>query len=259
VKSLPRHHAHNYTWLLRQWRNLAGESGLRLRVLCRVNDLPVIWLESQRAGQGEAANYVSAGVHGDEPGATLGLLNWALARQKVLAEGSWILFPCLNPHGLIRNERMDGRGMDLNRRFQLDDDPTGGPWRRMMLGRRLRMGICLHEDYDGQGCYLYELRKQGAGWGKALLDRCSTVKIPRDCRSMIDGRRAQDGVIQRRYPPRGLPGLPEAIVLYEMGCPVSLTFETPSEFALDDRVRAHVRFLDAALAIQKQNDEFTID
>lgn len=248
---LPLHHAHDYPWLLRQWRGLAGECGLRLRILCRVNGFPVVWLESHRAAQGESANYVSAGVHGDEPGATLGLLSWADARRRVLAEGSWILFPCLNPCGLMCNERKDHRGLDLNRRFQLEDDPICGPWRRVMMGRRLRFGICLHEDYDGQGCYIYELRKRGDGWGKALLDHCTSLRMPRDSRTRIDGRRAQDGVIQRRYPPRDLPGLPEAIVLYEMGCPISLTFESPSEFSLDDRVRSQVRFLDAAVAMQK--------
>jgi hypothetical protein len=58
-------------------------------------------------------------------------------------------------------------------------------------------------------------------------------------------------VIQRRRIPVGLPGMPEAIALYDMGCGVSLTFETPSEFALDDRVKAQAAFLKVVVGMAK--------
>ena len=41
-------------------------------------------------------------------------------------------------------------------------------------------------------------------------------------------------------------GMPEAIELYALGCPATLTFETPSEFSLDDRAKAHASFLNSA-------------
>ncbi|MDB6076005.1 MAG: hypothetical protein JWO89_3645, partial [Verrucomicrobiaceae bacterium] len=40
---------------------------------------------------------------------------------------------------------------------------------------------------------------------------------------------------------------PEALILHQKGCPVTLTFETPSEFGLDDRVQAHRRFIESSL------------
>ena len=49
--------------------------------------------------------------------------------------------------------------------------------------------------------------------------------------------------------PVSLPGMPEAIELHVRGCPVTLTFETPSEFDLDRRVRAQVKFVEAALEV----------
>jgi hypothetical protein len=38
------------------------------------------------------------------------------------------------------------------------------------------------------------------------------------------------------------------LVLHQLGCPLTLTFETPSEFDLDARVRSQASFVDAALA-----------
>jgi hypothetical protein len=41
--------------------------------------------------------------------------------------------------------------------------------------------------------------------------------------------------------------MPEAIELHVRGCPVTLTFETPSEFDLEKRVRAQVMFIEVAM------------
>jgi hypothetical protein len=43
--------------------------------------------------------------------------------------------------------------------------------------------------------------------------------------------------------------MPEAIELHLRGCPLTLTFETPSEFDLDTRVRAQVRFIEATMEV----------
>ena len=246
---LPQHRCHDYPELIRQWRALGKEAGLKMRELCRVEHLRVHWLESQAAQQGAPAIYLSAGVHGDEPGATAGLLTWAWNNLDRLRQESFLIFPCLNPHGLLLNTRADLRGFDLNRRFHLDDDPVCGAWRRVLTGRALRLAICLHEDYDAHGAYVYELSQRPGGWSRALLDHCTNARLPVDSRRRIDGRAATHGVIQRKKSPRGLPGLPEAVAIYELGCPVSLTFETPSEFGLDDRVASQVKFLQAALQL----------
>ncbi len=248
LKLIPLHRCHDYLELIRQWRLVSRAAGLKMRELCRSGGLRVHWLESAAARRGEPLVYLSAGVHGDEAGATSGLLAWAQRNVRRLQQESFAIFPCLNPHGLILNTRHDQRGLDLNRRFHLDDDPVCGAWRRLIASRSLRLGICLHEDYDACGMYLYELSRQLGGWSSGLLRQCADATMPIESRLSIDGRTARDGVIQRKKSPKGLPGLPEAVALYELGCPVSLTFETPSEFALDDRVNAQVRFLDAALS-----------
>ena len=247
VNFLPLHRCHDYPALLRAWKAVARAARMNLRILCDAGEQEVIWLETCAAVEGAPSVYLSAGVHGDEAGATSGLLEWAQGNVERLRDEAFLLFPCLNPIGLMLNTRVDGRGLDLNRRFHLESDPVCGAWRRVMATRMLRLGICLHEDYDAQGCYVYELSRHPRGWSRPMLELAANATLPVDRRRSIDGRAAQDGVIQRKHPPQGLPGLPEAVALYELGCQVSLTFETPSEFALDDRVAAHHRFVDAVL------------
>ncbi|HRK17204.1 MAG TPA: M14 family metallocarboxypeptidase, partial [Prosthecobacter sp.] len=206
------------------------------------------WLESAPARRRDApAFYLSAGVHGDEAGAAWGLLAWARENAAWLSAHPAVLLPCLNPRGLAANTRADHRGLDLNRRFHLEDDDLSGPWRSLVRARSWRLALCLHEDYDAQGIYVYELGAHQGIHSRVLLENAARI-LPADPRRRIDGSVARGGVIRRRRLPLHLPGLPEAVVLHQLGCPLTLTFETPSEFGLDDRVRAHAAFIPAALA-----------
>ena len=245
IPLLPRHRAHDYAALMAGWERVATKAGLRAVTLGTANELPVIALESAAAAQGKPAIYLSAGVHGDEPAPPWGLLAWATDHIDLLRTGAFILSPCLNPVGLVSNTRMDGRGKDLNRRFHLTTDPLIQSWRRFIKGRPLVLGLCLHEDYDCQGCYVYELSDRQ----RVLCDVALTAVehlLPRDLRRSIEGRNARRGIIRPKVIPSSIRG-PEAIVLHQMGCPVTLTFETPSEFGLDERVQAHRRFIEASL------------
>jgi len=248
VKLLPYHRAHDARHLIQRWRMLAREAGCEVRTLCTVGGLPVIVIESAAAQDRAPAVYLSAGVHGDEPGAAWGLLTWAEKHVKELKSGSFLIAPCLNPVGLTLNTRLDHRGIDLNRRFHDVEDVICGPWQHWIAKRAMRFGLCLHEDYDAQGIYLYELNHARQTAGHEIIARCSRV-IASDLRKNIDGQRTNGGVIRRRKMPAHLPGMPEAIELHVRGCPVTLTFETPSEFDLDRRMRAQVRFVEVTLEV----------
>lgn len=246
VKLLPNHRAHDAQHLIQRWSMLAREAGCRVTTLCTVEEMPVIVIESKAAHEGLPAAYLSSGVHGDEPGAAWGLLTWAEKHARELKRGSFLIAPCLNPVGLVLNTRADHRGIDINRRFHDAEDVICGPWQRWIAGKSMRFGLCLHEDYDAQGIYLYELNHARETTGHRIIGACSRIIAP-DARKAIDGRKAQDGVIRRRTLPTNLPGMPEAIELHLRGCPVTITFETPSEFDLDTRVRAQVKFVEAAM------------
>ena len=242
---LPLHRAHHYASLMADWQRVVTKARLQAVTLATVSELPVVAFESAAAARGEAAVYLSAGVHGDEPAPPWGLLQWALEHVELLRKGSFIISPCLNPVGLIANTRLDGQGRDLNRRFHLGRDPLIKAWRAFMKDRELTFGLCLHEDYDSQGCYVYELSRQRHVLCELPMTMIEAF-LPRDLRREIEGRAARKGIIRPRVVPPKVKG-PEAIVLHQMGCPVTLTFETPSEFGLDERVQAHRRFIEAAL------------
>jgi hypothetical protein len=246
VPLMPLHQAHDQRALIARWRALASAARLRVRVLTEVNGEKIIYLESTRLKDSTGINYLSAGVHGDEAGAAWGLLAWAEDNIATLREQAFVIFPCMNPHGLQGNTRVDHRGFDMNRRFHLDDDPISGPWRKIIAARSWRIGLCLHEDYDAQGCYVYELSQHRDSFSSRILEECING-IALDPRRSIDGRPSRSGIIHRRTIPSDLPGMPEAIELFRLGCPITLTFETPSEFSLDDRVQAQAAFVKAAL------------
>lgn len=240
--------SHDVSALLAEWEALAAEAGMTCTELSRVDPWSVPALRSVAAQRGERAVYLSSGVHGDEAAAAWGLLSWAQANVARLRAEPFVICPCLNPAGLAANTRVDQRGFDINRRFHLPDDPLMAAWQTWVRSVPLNLGICLHEDYDAIGCYIYELSTREDGPLCEPAMQAVQHVIRRDPRLEIEGSPAHRGMIQRREVPQHIVG-PEAIVLYELGCPITLTFETPSEFALHLRVRAHHTFLDAAIPL----------
>ena len=241
---LVAHRAHHYGALMQQWAAFAKQERLRLKCFVTIEEYPIYFLESCPGAEDQEIIYLSAGLHGDEPAPPWALLAWAQENVALLHERPFLIFPCLNPHGLVNNTRVDARGIDLNRSFNHPDDPLIAAWIKVMAGRKLGLGLCLHEDYDAQGCYIYELTKLRSV-GRHILDDVAKI-IPWDTRRTIEGRKAKEGVITRRIPP-DLPGHPEAIVLHLMGAPLTLTFETPSEFSLNDRIAAQKHCITAAI------------
>jgi len=244
---LSTHQAHDARALLRRWRKAAREAGWTVRTLATAGDWPVLALDSPAASDTPGGLYVSAGMHGDEAAPPWALLGWFEANAGRLAGRPVALVPCFNPHGFAANTRTDHLGEDLNRQFHRKDHPLIAAWRDWLGPRPFSLGLCLHEDYDTRGTYCYELTQRGGPrLGERLLAACEAV-LPREPRSRIEGHRAVRGLIRRAVPPSDLPGHPEAIALHVNHASHSLTFETPSEFCLHDRVRAHRAFLDATL------------
>ncbi|MCP5556826.1 MAG: M14 family metallocarboxypeptidase [Verrucomicrobiaceae bacterium] len=248
MKLLPGHRCHDYADLCRRWKLATANLGWKMRKLCVAGGDPIWWIESSRAAAGEPAFYVSAGVHGDEPGATEGLLRWVCQSGKKLADAAVVLFPCLNPTGLRNNTRVDYRGLDLNRQFQSLEDEVCVAWRKIVTPRTFSLCLTLHEDYDAQGAYVYDLSNLSQVFSRELLTTLPK-RMPIDARPKIDGRAAREGVIHRKMAPHIAEGMPEAIVLYQLGCPAAWTFETPSEFSLADRAEAQAAFVSGAFKL----------
>lgn len=244
---LTAHRAHDYRALIRRWRAVARASGLRMRLYVTESSYRLYALQTPRLPR-IGALYISAGIHGDEPAGTEALITWAESHPERLRQIPCMLFPCLNPWGLVNNIRFDAGHADLNRSFQNDHPPSLRAWKELISGRRFALSLMLHEDFDGQGVYIYEVEKAKPFWGEDLLEAARPV-IPPEGRTMIDGRKANAGIVRRRLGLKKFAtmGLPEAVYLHLHHSDRTFTIETPSEFALDQRVRAHVAIIEACI------------
>ena len=241
---LHTHHCHSSHLILKRWRQVAKAARLSVEILHTTpSGFPVVLLKTKRQQPGGL--YISAGVHGDEPAPVAALIDWAESNIPLLREANATIIPLFNPHGLAMNTRTDGDGVDLNRMFHNDDHPHIGPWRKAMAGQQFSFGMMLHEDYDAQGMYGYELAGSTPLTVDSFLQK-SDPFLARDRRSKIDGFRARNGVIRRVKKPKTLPGLPEALVVYRENAPATFTFESPSEHSLKARIDAHKAIVDEA-------------
>ena len=246
------HRAHDYQHLVGRWRRVARRAGLKLHRLAKSDGFDLFYLATPVLGTAPGL-YVSAGIHGDEPAAPEALLRWAEKNVARLAAWPLLIFPCLNPWGLQNNARTDAQGRDLNRLFHEDSHPVVAAVRRVTKKHRFTVSLTMHEDYDAQGIYLYEVQRGSTRLGEALLDAARPI-LPADPRSRIDGRKAASGLMRRRISGRAFAkmGYPEAIWLHLHHSEFTFTFETPSEADLDRRVRAHMAVLEKCLRISQR-------
>ena len=245
---LAAHRSHDAGQLLRSWRSVARKADLQIVRLLGGGSDPVIGLRNRHPVQGNGL-YLSAGIHGDEPAAVQGLLQWAENNLQSLRERPVVIFPCLNPWGLSNNRREDAEGRDLNRSFDCPGIPIIGAILDFISERDFAVAVSLHEDFDANGIYVYELVRQGKSLGEDLLERVEEI-IPRH-RGRVEGMIPKSGVMRRT---RGLMkivreigGMPESIHLFLNGAHTALTFETPSEYSLYRRVQCHIRFLEGVV------------
>lgn len=238
------HRAHDYRHLVERWRGVARAAGVPVKRLARADGYDLIYLRTPALSTAGGI-YISAGIHGDEPASTEGLIAWAERIGKPLAKIPLLLLPCLNPWGLVRNIRGNSQGIDLNRGFHLKDEPTVQALRKVIAGHQFSAALMLHEDYDAHGAYIYEIQRVPPYWGEALL-AAARKHLPADPRTRIDGRKVANGIYRRRIDWRRFArvGYPEAIWLHQEHSARTFTFETPSEFALERRVAAQVAVIE---------------
>jgi len=247
-----KHRAHDYRFLIQRWRAVAKKAGLPLRPLGKAGDYPLYFLRT-KALQASGGIYISAGIHGDEPAGSEALIAWAEENADRLHTLPLLLLPCLNPWGLINNRRHDEQDADLNRSFHREDLPVIAAVRQLIAPYRFHCALFLHEDYDAQGLYLYEVARVKPPWATALLD-AARLHIPIEPRLWIDGRKARAGLIRPRIDMGRFAkiGYPEGLWLRMHHTDRSLTVEAPSEFALDQRIRALKAVIDECIRLSRK-------
>jgi protein MpaA len=191
--------------------------------------------------------YISAGIHGDEPAGPLAAL-------RLLRENHWppnaeiFLLPCLNPPGFQSNRRENTRGLDLNRDYLNPRSAEIGAhiaW----LERQpdFDLCLCLHEDWESHGFYVYELNPDNKPSSAEKMIRRVAPVCPVDPSEIIEGRPAKGGIIRPSLDPLTRLQWPESFWLLTHKTRHSCTLEAPSDFALQTRVNALVEAVRAAI------------
>jgi len=184
--------------------------------------------------------YLSAGIHGDEPAGPLAVRQLLLENQWPDDVAVW-LCPCLNPTGFPLNRRENAQGIDLNRQYlhpEAAETRAHSDW--LQRQPSFDLTLCLHEDWEAHGFYLYELNPDNRpSCAEEIMRRVAQV-CPIDPSPEIEERPAQGGIIRPSTDPRSRPQWPEAFWLLTYKTRHSYTLEAPSDFPLATRVTALV-------------------
>lgn len=180
--------------------------------------------------------YISSGMHGDEPAGPLAMLR-LFEENEWPADISLFVIPCFNPGGFARNTRENEEGVDLNRDYRARKTAVVRAHVKWLEERpRFDLSLCLHEDWEAHGFYLYELNPDFVpSFAEAIIDRAQEV-CPIDPSELIEGREAKNGIICANRYLVERPDWPEAFYLIDNKTRLSYTLETPSDFPLLTRV-----------------------
>ncbi len=195
---------------------------------------------ASRGIQERARIYISAGIHGDEPAGPLAVRQLLEEDQWPSDASLWVL-PCLNPTGFAVNRRENANGIDLNRQYlepKAQETVAHINWLKRQPA--FDLCLCLHEDWEAHGFYVYELNPEGQpSLAEKIVARAAEV-CPIDPSELIEGRPAQNGIIRPSVDPRSRPQWPESFFLLTHKTRLSYTLEAPSDFLLSVRVAALV-------------------
>jgi murein peptide amidase A len=113
---------------------------------------------------------------------------------------------------------------------------------------RFDVTLCLHEDWESNGFYVYELNPDHRpSFAEKILEAAAKF-CPVDTSPLIEDWPAQNGVIRPQVNPADRPLWPEAMYLLTQKTRQSYTMEAPSDFPLAVRVAALVAGVRAVLA-----------
>jgi len=146
---------------------------------------------------------IFAGLHGDEPAAILGLIDFVrqLDENPMLGRDYqlWI-YPMCNPSGYVDGTRHARSGLDLNREFwKISGEPEVKLLEEEIRRQKFDGIISLHSDDTSNGVYGFV---RGATLTRHLLQpalAAAEAALPTNRESHIDGFHAVDGIIHTAY------------------------------------------------------------
>ncbi|MDP7050777.1 MAG: M14 family metallocarboxypeptidase [Verrucomicrobiota bacterium] len=200
-------------------------------------DLPLYGFQ-RLAKESRLTVYISTGIHGDEPGGPLAMLE-LLEANAWPNDVSLFACPCLNPTGFHNNTRENQTDTDLNRDYRhIESKEVRAHTAWIDRLPRFDLGICLHEDWEAKGFYLYELNPANLPAASAEVIDAVSQYCPIDHSERIDDRPAKGGILKPIVSPEARPLWPEAFYIVLHKTRLSYTLEAPSDFPMPTRVDA---------------------
>jgi len=238
--------------LAAKFQNASEKAGFTAEKFGESGNFPLVALTKRTPGP-RPRIYLSAGIHGDEPAPPLALLS-LIESGEFDKRAVWFICPMLNPAGLARGTRENASGTDLNRDYR----HLASPEIRAHAGWLERqpnfdLAVCVHEDWEMSGFYLYELNPDGRpSLAEPMVAAVSRV-CPIEPSPLIEGREARGGIIRPVLNPQEREKWPESIYLQVHHTRLSYTVETPSSLPLATRIGALRAALVTAIGIACTN------
>lgn len=193
---------------------------------------------------------IFGGLHGDEEVGVLAaheIIHWAGSQPEELGDFELHVYPICNPSGHAQRTRHTACGLDINREFWVGSQLAEVQYLESELRRERYDGIIqLHSDDTSDGCYGFV---SGSLLSEHLIEPALAAAdrvIPRNPASVIDGFRAQDGVIRECY--EGVLSAPPE----QRPRPLEIVFETPALAPIQDQVEATLAAVRSILAGYRQ-------
>jgi predicted deacylase len=225
------------TALVARFEAAGAKAGFRSESFGTTGNCPLIAL-TRRTGGPRPRIYLSAGIHGDEPAPPLALLSLVEAGE-FDGRATWFICPLLNPDGIARGTRENASGTDLNRDYRhLESTEVRSHVRWLERQPNFDLAVCVHEDWESTGFYLYELNPdKRPSLAEPMIAAVSRF-CPIDRSPVIEGREAKGGIIRPSANPLEREKWPEAIYLQAHHTRLSYTVESPSALKLEARITA---------------------
>jgi len=215
---------------------------------------------------------LSAGIHGEEPAGVYTLLEFInRGIVKYLDHFSFLILPCLNPHGFTRGVRFSRDVLDLNRSFDNVSGPPEVVAVKDLLRRfpgPYRLAIDFHEtdthmprgknlsvENNPAGFYMYETTRTGRPvLGPVIIRGIRNSGHPVSRRRSVYGAECRNGLIYSTPPEHpDYPALPEFngtldwYLLKNGHTDHFLATETPTAWPLKRRIAVQKKALTHAL------------
>lgn len=190
---------------------------------------------------------ITGGMHGDEPAGVEAVLQF-LARDNttLLKNFSFLVIPCINPYGYVHNTRETFGDIDINRAFETEDIAEVTIIKKALGQTQFVLAIDFHEDYEANGFYLYEGKRDEKYIGPDLAAAAKAIGPMDPDDPGEDAPDLAEGVykVATSWGTQGLT--PYLLHFHSEHVIIS---ETPTVWQLEQRAALHLTILDTALNI----------